>query len=109
MKIIRVLDTITVVLNNGEIISSDKCSDEMFNSIYSNQHDEEFVKSLLLPEFHQKKVEFEVKKNLIDGIDTSEYLTVKGSSVYLLSISELSLPEDLVTDRKSTRLNSVTQ
>lgn len=97
MKIIRVLDTITVVLNNGEIISSDKCSDEMFNSIYSNQHDEEFVKSLLLPEFHQKKVEFEVKKNLIDGIDTSEYLTVKGSSVYLLSISELSLPEDLVT------------
>lgn len=96
MKIIRVMDTITVVLSNGEIISSSTCSDEMFNDIYQNQSDEDYVKSILLPEFQVKRKVAEAQKELFDGMSDSKYLTTKGNSVYILSISELSLPEDLI-------------
>lgn len=96
MKIIRVLETITVVLSNGEIISSSTCSDELFNEIYKNQHDEDLIKSLLLPEFNVKKEIAKARKELFEGISSSKHLTTKGRSVYILSISELSLPEDLV-------------
>lgn len=97
MKVIRVMDTITVVLSNGGIISSDNCTDEMFMDIYNHQNDEEYVQNLLLPEFQTKKVIAEAKKELFEGIEVSKYLVVKGASVYIPTISELSLPEDLVT------------
>lgn len=97
MKIIRILNSITVVLNNGEIISSDNCTDAIFNTIYNNQQDEELIKSLLLPEFSNKKQDAQLKKALFDEVTTSSYLTTKGKSVYILGISQLSLPEDLVT------------
>lgn len=96
MKIIRVMDTVTVVLNNGEIISSSECTDEMFINIYNNQTDEDYVKSILIPEFENKQIMVAEKKNLMEDLEYSQYLTAKGSSVYLLDISELSVPEDLV-------------
>ena len=96
MKIIRVMDTVTVVLNNGEIISSSECTDEMFLNIYNNQTDEDYVKSILIPEFKNKQTIVAEKKNLMEDLEYSQYLTAKGSSVYLLDISELSVPEDLV-------------
>ena len=96
MKIIRVMDTVTVVLNNGEIISSSECTDEMFLNIYNNQTDEDYVKSILIPEFKNKQTLAAEKKNLMEDLEYSQYLTAKGSSVYLLDISELSVPEDLV-------------
>ena len=96
MKIIRVMDTVTVVLNNGEIISSSECTDEMFINIYNNQTDEDYVKSILIPEFKNKQTLAAEKKNLMEDLEYSQYLTAKGSSVYLLDISELSVPEDLV-------------
>ena len=96
MKIIRVMDTVTVVLNNGEIISSSECTDEMFAKIYNNQEDEDYVKSILIPEFENKQTMVAEKKNLMEDLEYSQYLTAKGSSVYLLDISELSVPEDLV-------------
>ena len=97
MKIIRVMDTITVVLNDGAIISSDNCTNEMFNDIYNHQDDETYVRNLLLPEFHTKKIVAEAKKELFEGMKTSKYLVAKGASVYIPTISELSMPEDLVT------------
>ena len=97
MKLIRVMDTLTVVLNNGDIISTDNCSDEMFRDIFDNQDDEEIVKGILLPEFFEKKELAELKQGLFDGLDGSNHLVAKGSSVYLPNISELSVPEDLVT------------
>ena len=96
MKIIRVMNTVTVVLNNGEIISSSECTDEMFAKIYNNQEDEDYVKSILIPEFENKQTMVAEKKNLMEDLECSQYLTAKGSSVYLLDISELSVPEDLV-------------
>lgn len=97
MKIIRVMDTVTVVLSDGSVISSSTCSDEMFYKIFQNQDNEEYVKQLLLPEFQTKKKVAELKKDLFNGLGDSKYLVSKGSSVYFPSISELSVPEDLVT------------
>lgn len=97
MKIIRVMDTVTVVLSDGSVISSSTCSDEMFYEIFQNQDNEEYVKQLLLPEFQTKKKVAELKKDLFNGLGDSKYLVSKGSSVYFPSISELSVPEDLVT------------
>ena len=96
MKIIRIMNNITVVLNSGEIISSDNCTDEMFKSIYNNQNSEDFVRSILIPEFATKVAIAEQRKDFVTNAKNSKYLTVKGSSVYLLNISELSIPEDLV-------------
>ena len=96
MKIIRIMNNITVVLNSGEIISSDNCTDEMFKSIYNNQNGEDFVRSILIPEFATKVAIAEQRKDFVTNAKNSKYLTVKGSSVYLLNISELSIPEDLV-------------
>ena len=96
MKLIRLMETITVVLSSGEIISSSTCDDAMFNDIYLHQDDEEYVKNLLLPEFNIKRKEVEQKKALFSGLDSSKYLSTKGSSVYIESISQLSVPEDLV-------------
>ena len=96
MKIIRILNSITVILKNGEIISSDICTDEMFNLIYNNQDDEELIKEILIPEFTTKKKLIEVKKSLLENASNSKYLVTKGNSIYIPTISELSVPEDLV-------------
>ena len=71
MKIIRIMDSITVVLNNGEIISSSTCTDEMFNDIYNNQEDEDYIKKLLLPEFDIAVKKAVFKKTFIDNLETS--------------------------------------
>ena len=55
MKLIKILNNITVVLNNGDIISSDNCTEEMFKDIFNNQNDEEYIKNILIPEFSNKK------------------------------------------------------
>lgn len=96
MKIIRILNSITVILKNGEIISSDICTDEIFNFIYNNQDDEELIKEILIPEFTAKKKLIEVKKSLLENAGNSKYLVTKGNSIYIPTISELSVPEDLV-------------
>ena len=69
MKIIRIMDNITVVLNSGEIISSDNCTDEMFKSIYNNQNDEDFVKSILIPEFATKVAIAEERKDFMNNAE----------------------------------------
>ena len=97
MKIIKNDDNITVVFDNGNIISSSECTEEMFAKIYNNHTDEEYVKNILIPQFSVKKQEIEDKVALVSSASSSKYLTAKGTSVYLLSISELSIPEDLVS------------
>lgn len=96
MKIIKVQNSVTVVLNNGDIISSENCTPEMFQDIMDHREDEAYVTSLLLPEFNNKVTLAQTKKDLMDGITNSQYLVSKGESIYIPSISELSVPEDLV-------------
>lgn len=95
MKVIRMRNHITVILNDNTMLTNSNCTDEMYNEIIENQDSDETVSALLVPEFYKKKEETAIMEKLLNDFNSSEYLTVKGSSVYLEEVSELSLPEDL--------------
>lgn len=95
MKIMRIKNNITVILSDATVLTSSKCTDELYHTILENIEDEEFVKNLLIPGYAKIKEEARVKTDMMNNFSKSEYLTVSGSSVYIKSISELSLPEDL--------------
>lgn len=95
MKILRLKKHITVILNDGTMLTSNDCTDEIYNQIVNNQENEDLAKSLLIPEYTKKEEEITTKIKLLDDWTDSEYLTVVGSSVYIKTISELTLPEDL--------------
>jgi len=95
MKIIRIKTHLTVILNDGSMLTSTTCTDEIYNQIVENQDNDNFVKGLLVPELTKKKEEIEIKTKLLSDFNDSKYLSTFGSSVYLKSISELTVPEDL--------------
>ena len=95
MKIVRLRNNLTVILNDGTTLISSNCTDEMYESIKDANEDQDAIKSIMIPEFFKKKDEAIAKKELLEGMSTSRYLTVKGASIYLESVSQLSLPEDL--------------
>lgn len=91
----RIKNNITVVLKDGTMLTNSNCTDEMHNDILANVENEDFVRDIIMPEYAKKKEEIQDKMNLLENFEQSEYLTVSGSSVYIKSISELTLPEDL--------------
>lgn len=95
MKIVRLRNNVTVVFSDGSMLSNSNCTDELYNNILSNQENEEQVKAILLPEFFSKKQKIETKTKLLSQLSNSTYLTVAGNSIYIKSISELTVPEDL--------------
>lgn len=95
MKIIRIKNHITVILDNGTMLTNSNCTDELYNNVMANQNDEEQVQCLLVPEFCKKKEEIEVKTKMLTDFTASKYLSVFGNSVYIKSVSELTVPEDL--------------
>lgn len=95
MKIVRLRSNLTVILNDGTTLISSNCTDEMYQNIKDANEDSNTIKSIMIPEFFKKKDEAIAKKELLEGMSTSRYLTVKGASIYLESVSQLSLPEDL--------------
>lgn len=95
MKVIRIKNHITVILDNGTMLTNSNCTDELYNDVMANQNDEEQVQCLLVPEFCKKKEETEVKTKMLTDFTASKYLSVFGNSVYIKSVSELTVPEDL--------------
>lgn len=95
MKIIRLKENITVILNDGTLLSNNNCTDKLYNSILESQEDEESVKCLMIPEFCKKEEEIKVKTAMLEDFNNSKYLTVFGNSVYIKAVSELTIPEDL--------------
>jgi len=78
-----------VIFSDGTQIIRD-CTDELWNFLITNQNDEEAVKKELLPKE-------EVRGKLIaDRVKYSNILTLRGNSVYMLDISEQSIPSDFV-------------
>lgn len=95
MKVIRIKNHITVILDNGTMLTNSNCTDELYNNVMANQNDEEQVQCLLVPEFCKKKEEIEVKTKMLTDFTASKYLSIFGNSVYIKSVSELTVPEDL--------------
>lgn len=95
MKIIRLKKNLTVVLEDGTLLTNNKCTDTLYEMIVESQEDEEAVRCLMVPELCARKEEIELKTEMIENISDSSVLTVKGQSVYMESVSQLTVPEDL--------------
>lgn len=81
--------TLQVVFSDGTQVITD-CDGELWNFLIVNQDNEEVVKKRLLP---KEEVE---GKLIADRIQHSNILTLRGNSVYMLDISEQSIPSDFV-------------
>jgi len=95
MKIMRIKNNISVILNDGTMLTNSSCTEEMYEDVLSNQDNPHLVREILMPKYTETKEEIENKLDLLENFSQSEYLTVSGTSVFIRSISELSLPEDL--------------
>lgn len=96
MKILRLKENITVILNDGTMLTDNNCTDELHNDILAHQTDEEYVKKLLSSKLQEKVEEIKKVEETLEEIKKSKYLTVFGNSVYMKSVSELTMPEDLI-------------
>lgn len=93
-KVIKVDNKVTVLLGNGEFVEREVTEDE-FKKVVEAQTDEEVLK-LLCPEY-QKSVELHNNAlTLVEKIQKSKLLSMKGDVVYWEEVSCLSVPEELV-------------
>jgi len=101
MKILKIDSTVTVITDDGQVITSSNCSEELFKEIYAyvQKGDVDAVKQLLVPELCAEEKTFLVKKTMVETIHTmaskySNLFTVQGSALYRNGIN-LSVPEEL--------------
>mgnify|MGYP000586754572 CR=1 FL=1 len=97
MKIIRIKNNLTVILEDGVALTNSSCTDELYRKVVASQSDEGAVRMLLMPEYAKNKEEIERKIDMVDNMSESEYLSVINNGIYIKSISDLTLPEDLAT------------
>jgi hypothetical protein len=81
--------TLQVVFSDGTQIITD-CDGELWDFLIVHQDNEEIVKKRLLPKEHVEE------KLIADKVQCSNILTLRGNSVYMLDISEQSIPSDFV-------------
>ena len=93
-KVIKVDNKVTVFLENGEVIEKEVTEDE-FKKVVEAQTDEEVLK-LLCPEY-QRSIELHNNAlTLVEKIQKSKLLSMRGDVVYWEEVSCLSVPEELV-------------
>lgn len=93
-RVIKVDNKVTVFLENGEIIEKEVTEDE-FKKVVEAQTDEE-VLGLLCPEYKKSIESHNNALTLIEKIQKSKLLSMKGDVVYWEEVSCLSVPEELV-------------
>lgn len=108
MKILKIDGTITVILNNGEVITRTNCSEELFNELMGlvRSEDEAKIKQLLVPELCAEERKFIAKKHAVETIHEMveklpEIFEVRGNALYRKGIN-LSMPEQLALEFVST-------
>ena len=98
MNIIKVKDTLTVVFDDGITLVKEDCTLEEFQDVVSHAKDEEYVKQLLSPKLVESLEEVRTLEEFVTKVTGSEYMTLFGASIYIKSISELSVPQDLAKE-----------
>ena len=68
MKILKLSDTVIVVLEDGSVLTETNCSDEKYNSIVAAQNDLETLMEIFVPQREEVKKEVEeiAKQKMID-------------------------------------------
>lgn len=96
MKTIKIKNKLTVILDNGLVLSK-KCDADFLKEIEEAVKDDDIekVKSLMVPGMKKVEKDIQEKIDFSDNIKKSNILELSGSSVYFKDVSELSLPTDL--------------
>ena len=88
--------TVTVALSNGAIYTLENCSDELYNKIIGCRFDFDKLEDLLNPKLSKNKKELDDYYKFIEDVKKSNLITKEGDCFYIKSISEISVPEQLV-------------
>ena len=92
MKVFRKKNYLQIDFSDGSFYSTNDCTDDIWDFITANQDDEAKVKKEFTSEdIYSGKV-------LLEKVQKSKILTLRGASVYMESVSELSIPEDFVAN-----------
>ena len=94
MKILKTLESTTVVFKDGTTAVA-KLSDEQFADVFQHQDDEAYIRAIMYPAFAQRVAQVEKIKSVKERILNSNILCYKNESIYMRSVSELTMPEDL--------------
>ena len=87
MKVFRKNKFIRIHFSDGKTYTNNKCTDELWAYIGSNFNDEKKVRKYLLKDDGTP---------LFKRVQGSSVLTLKGASVYMSDVSEITMPQDLV-------------
>lgn len=92
MKVFRKKNYLQIDFSNGHCYSTNECTDDMWNFIIANQDDEtKIMKEFVSEDIYSGKI-------LLEKVQKSKILTIRGASVYMESVSELSIPQDFVAN-----------
>jgi hypothetical protein len=90
MKVLRRKNYLQIDFTDGSFYSTSECTDEIWKFLQENQENEDAVKKKFMTELYQGR-------ELMKKVEESKILTLRGQSVYMLGVSELSIPEDFVS------------
>lgn len=87
MNILRINNTLVVTLDDGAQFKTENCTDSFFEKVMQNLDNPNALITLFNPEYGKAKT-------LLECIEKSNYLSLRGNSIYIDSISQLTVPQD---------------
>lgn len=90
MKVFRRKNYIQVEFSDGSNFSTTEDVDSLWEFLKSEDNEDVIKQKLLKDTLYSGR-------SLLEKVKASEVLTLRGSSVYMLDVSELSIPEDFVS------------
>jgi hypothetical protein len=87
MNILRINNTLIVTLEDGTQFKTESCTDAFLHELMQNLQDREAIIRLFNPEYGKIK-------NLLDEVADSKYIARRGNSLYIDSVSKLTVPQD---------------
>ena len=87
MNIHRIKNYLTLTLDDGTTFTTNECTDEIFSKIMQNVNDRDTLTAIFYPDYAEAQ-------KLKNRILNSSYMTMEGNSIYIKSISELTVPVD---------------
>lgn len=104
-KIIRIDDELIVMFSTGVYLKKKNVSDEFLDKVARALTEEELY-ALMCPNYKEKLAVYNDAKEILDLVEDSKLLTRKGDSIYWESVSQLSLPPELVKSILTAEVNN---
>ena len=91
MNILKINNVLVITMDDGTQYKTTNCTDEFYQKALQCVHDELALKRLFYPDYDKCMT-------LKEGIDNSNYITKRGNSLYIDSISKLTVPQDFAEE-----------